>query len=205
MTHFCVALIGGIGSGKTTAANFFSEFGVKVINADVIAKKLTETMSVKLAIQNVFGKAVFDSNFNLNRKKLGSVIFSDTEKKGQLENIIHPLVRDEISREIQQSTAPYCLLEIPVFDDRSAYPYCQLVLCISSNVTLQTTHIISRDNRTKIEIEKIMANQLTDEQRRKLADDVITNIGTLDDLKKQCFAMHKKYLEKALLSSSPIN
>jgi dephospho-CoA kinase len=194
MTELCIALIGGIGSGKSTAANYFYDMGVHVINTDKIAKQLCEKEEIKLQIKNCFGNSLFDKNNHLKRPLLAKIVFSDASKKKQLENIIHPRVRDEILREIKQPTFPYCLIEIPVFLKREEHPYVQKVLCITSNKSLQIKHTKARDKRSEKEIEEIINQQLTDVDRQKLADDIIFNTGTLDDLKKQCSALHEKYI-----------
>lgn len=194
MTQFCVALIGGIGSGKSTAANFFKEFGAHMISADKIARELSDSQVIKQEIKNIFGPSVFDDENKLDRTKLASIVFGSRTKKNQLEEVIHPKVRSEIIKQIKNSNAPYCIIEIPVFSKREDHPYIKKVLCISCTTDQQIQHTVQRDGRQRQGVEKIIGNQLKAKELKKLADDVIDNTSTLTELKEKCLAMHNKYL-----------
>ncbi len=194
MTQYCVALIGGIGSGKSTVSHFFNELGIDVISADLIAKALSEQPKIKQKIKDLFGSDVFDDANILNRKALAQIVFHEPEKKKCLENILHPLVHKKISEEIKSSTAPYCLIEIPVFHQRKDFPYINRILCVQINTKKQIAQTVLRDNKSAQEVEQIIKQQLSYQERALLADDILNNNGTLEELNRHCLELHEKYL-----------
>jgi dephospho-CoA kinase len=191
---FCVAITGGIGCGKSTAAIFFKSFGVNVINADLIARELTQKDSIKRQLTEIFGSNIFDCKNNLNRKKVKSIIFNEAIKKRKLEQLLHPLIRNEIKAQINQSQSPYCLIEIPLLNSREHFSYVDRVLCITTTKEKQLRSVMKRDLLSKNEVERIMVQQISQEERDKISDDFIFNTRDLGYLKKQCEKIHQYYL-----------
>jgi dephospho-CoA kinase len=197
MSSYCVAITGGIGVGKSTAASFFKEFGAKIISADQISKDLTNKLVVKNQLKELFGNQIFDEQFNLKRKTLANLIFNDFKKKQALENLLHPLIRQQITNEIATSTKDYCLIEIPLLTSLEDYPYINRVLCIIAKPADQLKFTTLRDKASHKEIKNIISQQITDKDRLALSNDVIKNISSIDNLKQNCLKLHLKYINQS--------
>lgn len=198
MKKLCVAIIGGIGSGKSTAASYFKQLGANVISADQISKDLTSKITIKNKLKSMFGSEIFDEHFNLKRKVLADVIFNNFQKKKLLEDLLHPLVRQQIIKDIKNTTETYCIIEIPVLNNLDNYKYIDRVLWINTSPTNQIKHTSQRDNASKEAIKNIVAQQINSKQRLALADDVIENNSNLKELQEQCLKLHTNYINQSL-------
>ena len=115
-----IGLTGGIGSGKTTVANFFAQWGIAIIDADVIAREVTEPGSKGFdAVVAHFGEDILNASGELDRKKLRHIIFKNPEAKAWLENTLHPLILNAIREQIRCVTSPYCVAVIPLLTETS--------------------------------------------------------------------------------------
>ncbi len=191
---FCVALTGNVATGKSTVADTFKKEGAEVISADKIAKELT--LKGNPAYQRIvdhFSEDILADNDQLDRKALRQIIFSQPEEKKWLENLLHPLIRDEIEEQVSQSSAPYVIVEIPLHFDPKDYPYIDRVLLVTSPDHLQIERIMERDNCNKAQAKAMLKNQPDLETRMQIADDVIENSGDLDALQKKVKRLHEKY------------
>jgi len=192
---FCVGLTGNIATGKSTVAKEFNRHGADIINADDIAKKITEKGSdaFKKIIEH-FNHSIQNEDGTLNRKKLRRIIFNQPQEKLWLENLLHPLIRKKILQKINESKANYIIIEIPLHFRREDYPYIDRVLLITSPELIQIQRIIKRDE-CDLEHAKAMINKQPDLQTRlTIADDVIHNDGNLENLKQKVKDLHLKYL-----------
>lgn len=189
-----MALIGGIGCGKTTLTQIFRSFHIDVINADQISRQIAEQPKIKIRIKDIFGSIVFTDTNELDRKKLSSIFFTMPEKKKALEALLHPLVRKEILKQVKQTNSPYCLIELPVFTDRQSYPYLNRVLYVQTSRSKQIAQIRQRDNKSLKAIENIINQQISSEKQILLADDIIQNNGTKKNLEQHCQKLHEYYL-----------
>ena len=191
-----VGLTGGIGSGKSAAANFFVELGVDLIEADDLAKKVINKNSkgYELFI-NEFGEQYLDNNKNIDRDLLRKTIFNDSDKKNKLENIIHPQVRSGIEEFIKTSKSDYCIVVVPLIYETKSSSYYDRILVIDCDEEIQTKRSAIRDNTENKEIKKIISKQASREERLSIADDVILNNRTLDSLKEEVIKLHKKYIK----------
>jgi dephospho-CoA kinase len=197
MSQYCVAITGGIGSGKTAALKFFESFGCDIISADDIAHSLTKTQAVKSELRQHFGANIFDAVDELNRKALSQIVFNDIAKRKTLESILHPLIRAEIIQQLQNASSAYCMIEIPLLKKRSDFPYVNSVLCIITSEENQIKFVQQRDNKDRQEILTIIASQISNQQRREISDQIIENNGTLTDLESNCQKLHQHYLQAA--------
>ncbi len=191
-----VGLTGGIGSGKTTVAKLFSDLGVPIIDADIIARNVVakDTPALK-EITKQFGDSVLTKNGELNRKQLRDIIFNNAASRKWLEDLLHPLIREQMRDEINQLTTPYCILVIPLLaENPTPHPLVQRILVIDAPETLQIERTMSRDNISIDQATSILRSQVSREHRLAIADDVITNIGNIDELKNQAAALHQKLL-----------
>lgn len=191
-----IGLTGGIGSGKSTVANLFAEYQVPIIDADIIAREMTLPghPGYEPVIAH-FGSAILQPDGQIDRKKLRQIIFSQPEEKQFLENLLHPLIRQEIERQINTQSAPYVIVVIPLLLE-SPYPYhfIQRILVVDAPIELQIERGRQRDQTQAIDIEAIINSQISREQRLALADEIIENAGKVADLIPQVRQLHEKYL-----------
>ena len=190
-----IGLTGGIGSGKSSACNFFTQQSIPVIDADIIAHQLVEPDSPALfEIIDIFGANFINSNGQLNRDKLRKEIFSDPHKKQQLEAIIHPRVFEEMQNQLANLNAAYCVLCIPLLLETEATDKVNRVLVIDVNETTQIKRVMARDKLSREQIQSIIDTQINRNDRLRLADDVISNNAQPEDFQQQLTLIHKKYL-----------
>jgi len=191
---FTVVLTGGIASGKTAVSDGFRRLGVPVIDTDVIARELVEPGQPALdRITDVFGPAVLDSTGKLDRRKMRQAIFSSPELKARLEALLHPLIAEEVLRRMDHVTAPYCLLVIPLYTESRSYRWVDRVLVVDVGEEQQIERVMSRDHIDREQAEAILNAQASRQERLALADDIIENSGTLNELESKIDALHKKY------------
>ena len=191
---FTVVLTGGIASGKTAVSDGFRHLGVPVIDTDVIARQLVEPGQPALAlIADIFGPEILDSTGGLDRKKMREAIFSDHEKKAQLEQVLHPLIGEEVVKRLEQLSAPYCILVVPLYAESGSYRWVDRVLLVDVSEEQQIRRVMRRDDISQEQAEAILDAQASRAERAALADDVIDNSGTLDELEGKIESLHKKY------------
>lgn len=202
-----VGLTGGIGSGKSLAADFFRELGVTVIDADVVARKVVESKSEALEIiVKKFGPIVLKSDGSLDRAWLRDKIFADSAARKWLEQLLHPFILATMFAEAQKVTTLYCVLVIPLLFE--CYDLIKTILqqqkisqfrilVIDAPQDLQVQRTQQRDQLTLEQAEKILAAQANQTQRLQIADDVIENNASIAFLKQQVTALHKVYTSLA--------
>ena len=190
-----VGLTGGIGSGKSAAGKYFVELGIDVIDADHISRNILDenTKAKDLFIKN-FGESFLDQNNNINRDLLRTEIFINKDKKDKLESIIHPIVRKEITEFINQSDSIYKIIMVPLIYETNSKDFYDKIIVIDSDESNQVERARQRDNKSKEDIINIINNQASREQRNSIADMIILNNSTLDDLKNQVIKIHQKLL-----------
>lgn len=193
---FIVGLTGGIGCGKSEVSRLFSELGVPIVDVDVISHQLTAKGQTTLqAIANQFGTIVLNKDGSLNRERLREIVFNNTEARYALEAIMHPAIYEEAMIELNRNKAiPYQILVVPLLFESTRYQ--KLInhsLVIDCDSATQIDRASKRDGSSKSQIEKIIAAQIPRETRNQLADDIITNNGSLDDLKEKVIQLNDKY------------
>ena len=191
-----VGLTGGIGSGKTTVSNIFRDtYHIPIIDADEINRELLARDSAAYhEVIAVFGQASIDDNKEINRKYLREQVFSDPEKREKLENIIHPKVRDEISKQSNKITGCYCLIVIPLLIETNMQSLVDRILVIDCYKATQIDRIVARDHSSREQAEQILEAQVNAQVRLEYADEILVNNGTLVDLNDQILGFHQKYL-----------
>ena len=190
-----IGLTGGIGCGKSAAANFFQNEGITVIDADDLAREAIEINTPGFeSIVNYFGSKIVDSDGLINRAHLRKEVFDDEEKKKVLESIIHPLVRDLMAKKITASNSPYSIIMVPLIFETNSMSNYNRILVIDCDPRLQLERAILRDNNSKEQIQKIIDSQCTREERISIANDIIPNNDSIKNLKTRTIAMHKFYL-----------
>ena len=189
-----IGLTGGIGSGKSAAANFFIELGIDVIDADDISKNvLTENNNAKKAFIEKFGDHYIQNN-KIDREALREDIFKDKIKRKTLESIIHPAVREEILKFINDSDSIYKIVMVPLIVETNSADFYDKIIVVDCENNLQIERASSRDNQTKENIINIISNQASREERLKIADFIISNNSNLEHLKNSVIKIHQKIL-----------
>ena len=190
-----VGLTGGIGSGKSAAANFFQNEGITVIDADELSREVIEQDTPGFEkIVDCFGPAIIDSDGLINRAFLRQEVFDDEKKKKLLESIIHPLVRDLMIEKIAASQSPYSIIMVPLIFETNSMNNYNRILVIDCDPIVQLERAMLRDKDSKIQIQKIIDSQCSREERISIANDIIPNNDSLENLKIRSIAMHKFYL-----------
>ncbi|MEX0958253.1 MAG: dephospho-CoA kinase [Burkholderiales bacterium] len=196
---FVVALTGGIGSGKSLVSDAFRKLGATVIDTDQIARELTGIDGAALpAIVKQFGNDVLLPDGTLNRNRLRDLVFRDSQTKLQLEKILHPMIRARAAKEIRNSVGPYVILVVPLLVETGGYrDIAARILVIDCDEQLQVERVIRRSGLSRDQVLAIMRAQASRRDRLALADDVISNEGTVDQTLPQVSRLHEKYLEFA--------
>lgn len=190
-----IGLTGGIGSGKTAASNFFSDLGIQIIDADVIARQALQKDSPLLPeLFEHFGEVIKEPDGQLNRAKLRELVFNDPAQKEWLEQRVHPNVKKRVVEALQHASGPYTILSSPLLIESGQNQLVDRLLVIDVPESTQLQRACQRDNNTVELIKKIMAQQISREQRLALADDIINNTGDLNTLQKQVAQLHLHYL-----------
>ena len=192
-----IGLTGGIGSGKTTAADYFAEFGAEVIDTDLLSRELVEPGQPALAeIVAAFGAEVLDGAGCLDRARLRERIFSDAAARRRLEQILHPRIRAAMLARAEQSTASYVIFVIPLLFETGQQDLVDRVLLIDVPEAVQRRRVAARDALDDAQIEQIMLAQTDRATRLRNADDVIRNDGSRDRLRAAVQSLHQQYLKQ---------
>jgi dephospho-CoA kinase len=187
-----IALTGSISTGKSTTVKLLTAAGFHIIDADTIAHQILDEQHE--AIAEMFGEA-FVNEGTVDRRSLGSVIFSDNEKRKALEALLHPLIYDEIKRlsiEEDKLGKPY-FIDIPLFFENGRYPI-ERSLVVYATKEQQLERLIDREGYTEEEARKRINTQIPVEEKRKKASYVIDNSGTLTQLGQECERVKKEIL-----------
>lgn len=203
-----IGLTGGIASGKSTAAHYFVKHGVPLIDTDQIARELVAPhQSAFTAIAAHFGSSVLNSDGSLNRKHLRQLIFSNEKERRWLEDLLHPLIREQVSVRLQQLShkacqTPYCIVMIPLLVESQAYDWLDRILVIDSDEITQCKRLQERDGISLGECKAILSAQISRQKRLAAADDIIDNNEGLLELEAAVAKQHKAYLQLAETSGN---
>ncbi|QSB01789.1 dephospho-CoA kinase [Methylomonas sp. BW4-1] len=189
-----IGLTGGIGSGKSTVCRLFAEFGVPIVDADLIARQLVEPGQPALSmIARSFGQQMLNQDGSLNRARLRDAVFTDRDKKRELDGIMHPLVYAQIAAEVNTLASDYCIIAVPLLLE-SKNPYAvDRVLVIDCPVDVQIARVTARDKLTRQQVQAIIDSQMRRQDRLSKADDVIENIAGPEQLAEQVKRLHNSY------------
>jgi len=197
---YVVGLTGGIGSGKSAAADEFARLGAAVIDTDVIAHELTGPGGAAVAgVRRLFGDAFIDAAGAMDRKRMRELAFGDPASRKRLEALLHPMIRAESERRIaaafRENAGPYVVHVVPLLVEsqgyRARYPR---VLVVDCPEALQVARVRQRSGLTEDLIREVISSQAAREDRLAAADDVIDNSGTIAALQQQVRKLHEKYL-----------
>ncbi|MGH8669265.1 MAG: dephospho-CoA kinase [Burkholderiales bacterium] len=196
---YVVGLTGGIGSGKSAAADEFARLGATVVDTDVIAHRLTGAGGAALpAVQRVFGEGFILPGGAMDRNRMRERIFADPAARKSLEAVLHPMIRDESERQIAAAGGPYVVHVVPLLVESGDYRRrVDRVLVVDCPEQAQVARVQVRSRLSADEAQAIVRSQASRAERRAAADDVIDNGGSLDGLREQVAALHARYAAMA--------
>jgi len=198
VSRFIVGLTGGIGSGKTTVANLFAALGVVLVDADIVARQVVEPGQPALAaIVSQFGPELLQPDGQLQRALLRQRIFSDPQAKRWLDQLLHPLIRQQMLQQLHQASSPYVLLVAPLLIENGLTSLVDQLLVVDVTPATQLHRTAHRDKVSEQQVTAIMASQCSRTTRLELADQIINNDGEVATLPEKVAQLHQIYLTMA--------
>lgn len=202
-----IGLTGGIGSGKSAAADVFASLGIPVVDTDAIAHELTRPGGAAIAgIRELFGDEAIAADGAMDRKKVRELVFSDPSAKRKLEGLLHPMIRAESQRRIAEGAdrAPYVVHVVPLLIESPDYrTRVQRVVVVDCDEAVQVERVQRRSGLSADEVHRIIAAQVPRATRLAAADDVIDNSGSLSAIEGQVRALHERYLALPREAATP--
>ena len=189
-----LGLTGGIACGKSTISAYLKEFGLPVIDADECSRVVVEKGSIGFEkLTEIFGNKILENDGTLNRKALGQIVFSDSEQLSLLNSVMEPLIREEISRRLnQENNADLVVLDAPLLIEQHYDKICDFIMTIDVPKKIQLERLIERDNLSEDEAKSRIESQLSSRERNGFADVVIDSSGTVEQTRKQVIKWLKK-------------
>lgn len=197
-TPLKVGLTGGIGSGKSAAADMFAELGVPVVDADLIAREVVEPGEPALEqIAQHFGKSVIQSGGGLNRRALRERVFADPSEREWLEQLLHPLINERIRDRLDAFDTPYVMLVSPLLIESGQARLVDPVIVVDVDEQTQVERTIARDEVTIDQAKRIIASQCSRVERTQRAEYLLDNGGSLEHLREQVEYLHRQLIKLA--------
>ena len=197
-TPLRIGLTGGIASGKSTVADMFADLGVPVIDTDVIAREVVRPGQPALdEIREAFGAGVIAADGTLDRPAMRSIVFGDDAARRRLESILHPRIGRETREQADAAGGPYQVIVVPLLVESSLRRFVDRVLVVDCDESTQVARLLARDAESEHQARRMLAAQSSRAERLAIADDVVTNDGSLEDTREQVLALHRRYLHEA--------
>ncbi len=188
-----IGLTGGIGSGKTTLANYLKSLGIPVYIADEEAKKLFLDPIILQKIKTAFGETIFENNL-LSKDRLAKIVFKDTQKLKKLNDIIHPAVKSHFEIWLKQfEDKPLIVKEAAILFESGSYKDCDVIITVIASLKTRIERVIQRDQISEDTVLSRINNQWTDEMRIAKSDYIIEN-NDLSIAKRQLDEILKKMM-----------
>lgn len=192
-----VGLTGGIASGKSTVSNLFRKYGIEIVDADKVAKEVSEKKESIEKISNIFGKDILDSDGKIIREKLREKAFKNRELLQELNKIIHPQVMKYFKRKKEENSKDEILIfDIPLLYEAKMEYLCDKIIVVGVDVQKQIRRVVARDGSSEELAKKIIFNQMPLDEKIKKADIVIMNDGTLDELEEKVMKIYRELKER---------
>jgi dephospho-CoA kinase len=203
---FCVALTGGVASGKSAVSERFAAHGIEVIDADLVARELVAPgMPALREIVALFGTGMLDDGGGLDRRAMRERVFADPDARRRLEGILHPRVRSTLHKRAGAALSAYVMLVIPLLaESGGAYAWVDRVLVVDVPREVQRARLMQRDGIGGSLADAMLDAQASREQRLAIADDIIANDGTLAQLDQRVAELHSRYLALAGSTGTPL-
>ena len=201
MRSYLIGLTGGVASGKSEVERRFAALGIHVEDADRAAREAVAPGSEGLAaLVAAFGAGILAGDGALDRAAMRRRVFADDAARRTLEAIVHPRVRVALREACLAAPGPYAIAAIPLLAEgggRDAYPWLDRILVVDVPRETQLARLLQRDGIDRALAERMLDAQVSREQRLAIADDVLVNDGTLQDLDAPVAALHAQYLALA--------
>jgi dephospho-CoA kinase len=193
-----IGLTGGIGSGKSTVSDMFQELGVPVIDSDIIAREVVEPGEPGLeGIIRLFGPEVLHTDGTLDRRQLRGLVFDNPNARSQLEQLLHPLIRERSQQRLAALDTAYAILAIPLLVEAGLQTTVDRVVVVDCPEQVQVERICERDQVTPDQARSVLAAQCSREQRLQVADDIIDTNVPYEHIRQQVNSLHQQYLAQA--------
>ena len=193
-----VGITGGIGSGKSAVTDYLETKGITVVDADKVARVVVEPGTSGLAaIAEHFGRDILLPDGTLDRAALRKIVFDEPDERKVLEGITHPLIREEIARQLSEAGSPYVVLASPLLLESGQSSFADYVVVVDVPESVQLSRTMTRDDNSEQLVKSIMAVQLDRETRLARSDTSISNEGTLEELHTRVDALHTDLLRRA--------
>ena len=190
-----VGLTGGIGSGKSAAADYFQTLGVDVVDADLASRAVVEPGQPALEkIAEHFGSNILDPHGQLDRAALRKKVFSDVAERKWLQQLLHPLINNYLVEQVNAAQSDYCLLVNPLLIESGQQQWCDIVVVVDVPVATQLSRTMARDDNTREQVQAIIDAQTSRDKRLNAADYVVTNDQDLGFLHDQIDTLHNDLL-----------
>ena len=197
-SSFRVGLTGGIASGKSTVADILGELGADIIDTDVIARAVVEPGQPALdEIRRHFGDGIVADDGTLDRRALRKLIFADDGQRKKLESILHPRIGEMALAQAEAANGPYQVVVVPLLAGSPLRATMDRILVVDCSEENQLERLLLRDSESEQQARSIIAAQSSRDERLAIADDLIHNDGTLEELRTATVAMHRQYLDLA--------
>lgn len=195
MSKFVVGLTGGIGSGKTTVANLFAAEGITLVDADIVAREVVSPGSNGLkAIVAHFGADILTPAGELDRGKLRQRIFSHDQERIWLNQLLHPMIRQEMQQQLENASSAYAIMVVPLLFENGLDRLVNRTLVVDIPPELQINRTVKRDHVDVSQVNNIINSQCSRSEKLARAHDIIDNQGEISTLKRQVLALHQRYL-----------
>lgn len=192
-----IGLTGGIASGKSTVSNFFKELGVEIVDADLVAKEISEKKESVERIKDIFGNDIVNTEGKVIRERLRERVFRNRALLEKLNEIIHPQVIEYFQRKkIENSDSEIMIFDIPLLYETNMDKLCDKVIVVGLEKEKQIERVILRDGSSRELAQKIISNQMSLEDKMRRADIVIMNSGSLEDLKEKVIEVYNFLKER---------
>lgn len=181
-----LGLTGGIAMGKSTISNFLRDKGIPIVDADEIAHAVLEFKAVKVQLVKAFGTPILNEQKQVDRKQLGKIVFGESKKLGELNQIVQPVIRQEIIRQLKSfTTEPVVVLDAPVLFEQGYETLVDCIMVVSTTPAEQLRRLMERDHLTREDAQKRIDDQMAIEIKQKKADVTIDSSGSIEATQKQ--------------------
>jgi len=206
MSPHRIGLTGGIGSGKSTVAGVFAELGVPVLDLDKAGHTVVQSDSSGLKqLVEAFGVNILNHDGSLNRKALAQYCFSDAVRTAKLNAIMHPLIWQVEENWLRQQQGDYAIIEASVLLESGGAGRMDTVIVVLADIMLRRDRVLARGENSGAEFDVIVARQCTDTKRREAADFIITNEGSLTQLRQQVSDIERLLQKQYFLKERDLN
>lgn len=191
---FRVALTGGIASGKSVVADMFADLGIPVIDTDLIAREVVAPGQPALdEIRERFGSSMLKGDGHLDRAAMRRHVFSDENARADLEALLHPRIATETMRQADAAEGPYQVIVVPLLVGSNLQDVVDRILVVDCSEETQVSRLLARDMETEQQARRILAAQASRQERLAIADDVISNEGSLDETRARVRSLDREY------------